>query len=131
MVRAHFRPEFLNRLDDIIIFRSLSREDLTRIIHLELRGVETRVAKKGFKLTLTPQAMEHLIDQGYNPDYGARPLRRSIERLIEDPLSESILRGEFKDSREIVIRLRDKHLLFDAVQPEGKDKKEVAAEEKK
>ncbi|MBI4564331.1 MAG: ATP-dependent Clp protease ATP-binding subunit [Planctomycetes bacterium] len=123
-VEKHFRPEFLNRLDDVIVFRPLNRDDLTRIIQLEMRGVEARVSKKGFKISLTPQAIEHLIDQGYNPDYGARPLKRAIERLIEDPLSESILRGEFKDSKEIVIRIKDKHIYFD---PQVPEKKEVHA----
>ncbi|HZN62553.1 MAG TPA: AAA family ATPase, partial [Planctomycetota bacterium] len=129
-VEKHFRPEFLNRLDDVIVFRPLSREDLTHIIHLEMKGVENRVAKKGIKIELNNEALEYLIDQGYNPDYGARPLKRAIERLIEDPLSESILRGEFQDAKLIKIRLKDKHLFFDPQMPDRKDKP-VAAEEKK
>ncbi len=129
-VEKHFRPEFLNRLDDVIVFRPLSREDLTHIIHLEMKGVENRVAKKGIRIELHPEALEFLIDQGYNPDYGARPLKRAIERLIEDPLSESILRGEFSDAKEIKIRMKDKHLFFEPVTPDRKDKA-VAAEEKK
>jgi len=129
-VEKHFRPEFLNRLDDVIVFRPLSREDLTHIIQLEMKGVEVRIAKKGIKIDLMPEATEYLIDQGYNPDYGARPLKRAIERLIEDPLSESILRGEFLDAKEIKIRLKDKHLFFDPVMTDKKDKA-VTAEEKK
>ncbi|HEY3227257.1 MAG TPA: ATP-dependent Clp protease ATP-binding subunit [Planctomycetota bacterium] len=129
-VEKHFRPEFLNRLDDVIVFRPLSREDLTHIIRLEMKGVEVRIAKKGIRIELTPEATEYLIDQGYNPDYGARPLKRAIERLIEDPLSESILRGEFLDAKEIKIRLKDKHLFFDPVTSDKKDKA-VTAEEKK
>ena len=129
-VEKHFRPEFLNRLDDVIVFRPLTREDLTHIIHLEMKGVENRVAKKGIRIELSADALEFLIDQGYNPDYGARPLKRAIERLIEDPLSESILRGEFMDAKEIKIRMKDKHLFFDPVMSDRKDKP-VAAEEKK
>jgi ATP-dependent Clp protease ATP-binding subunit ClpC len=129
-VEKHFRPEFLNRLDDVIVFRPLTREDLTHIIHLEMKGVEARVAKKGIKIELNAEALEFLIDQGYNPDYGARPLKRAIERLIEDPLSESILRGEFLDAKEIKIKMKDKHLFFDPVMHDRKDKP-VAAEEKK
>jgi ATP-dependent Clp protease ATP-binding subunit ClpC len=129
-VEKHFRPEFLNRLDDVIVFRPLTREDLTHIIHLEMKGVENRVAKKGIRIELSADALEFLIDQGYNPDYGARPLKRAIERLIEDPLSESILRGEFLDAKEIKIRMKDKHLFFDPQTPDRKDKA-VAAEEKK
>ncbi|HKS16066.1 MAG TPA: ATP-dependent Clp protease ATP-binding subunit [Planctomycetota bacterium] len=129
-VEKHFRPEFLNRLDDVIVFRPLSREDLTHIIHLEMKGVENRVAKKGIKIELNNEALEFLIDAGYNPDYGARPLKRAIERLIEDPLSESILRGEFLDAKVIQIRIKDKHLFFDPQMPDRKDKA-VTAEEKK
>ncbi|HEX7898744.1 MAG TPA: ATP-dependent Clp protease ATP-binding subunit [Planctomycetota bacterium] len=125
-VEKHFRPEFLNRLDDVIVFRPLSRTDLQSIIHLEIKFVEQRVAKKGIRITLTPEALEYLIDQGYNPDFGARPLRRAIERLVEDPLSEGLLRGEFKESKEVAISLKDKHLFFQPVEPTG-PKKEVPA----
>ncbi len=125
-VEKHFRPEFLNRLDDVIVFRPLTRTDLQSIIHLEIKQVEARVAKKGMKISLTGEALEYLIDQGYNPDFGARPLRRAIERLVEDPLSEGLLRGEFKESKEIKISLKDKHLFFEPIEPPG-GKKEVAA----
>jgi ATP-dependent Clp protease ATP-binding subunit ClpC len=111
-VEKHFRPEFLNRLDDIIVFRPLTRADLERIIHLEMKSVETRVAKKGVRIRLTAEALGYLIDQGYNPDFGARPLKRAIERLVEDPLSEGLLRGEFKDAQEIKVSLKDTRLLF-------------------
>jgi ATP-dependent Clp protease ATP-binding subunit ClpC len=124
-VEKHFRPEFLNRLDDIIVFRPLTRKDLQSIIHLEMRAVELRVAKKGVKISLTAEALDYLIDQGYNPDFGARPLRRAIERLVEDPLSEGLLRGEFKDAKEIKISLKDRHLFFEPQLPG--EKKEVGA----
>jgi ATP-dependent Clp protease ATP-binding subunit ClpC len=124
-VEKHFRPEFLNRLDDIIVFRPLTRQDLERIILIEMKSVEQRVAKKGVKIILTPESTGYLIDQGYNPDFGARPLKRAIERLVEDPLSEGLLRGEFKDAREIRISLKDGHLLFEPVS--GGEKKEVGA----
>jgi ATP-dependent Clp protease ATP-binding subunit ClpC len=122
-VEKVFRPEFINRLDDVIVFRPLDRADLSRIIHLEMKGVEKRVSSKGLKLTLTPEATEYLIDKGYNPDFGARPLKRAIEHLVEDPLSESILRGEFKDAKEIIVRLKEGHLLFDAIGGEVEAKK--------
>jgi ATP-dependent Clp protease ATP-binding subunit ClpC len=124
-VEKHFRPEFLNRLDDLIVFRPLTRVDLESIIHLEMKAVELRVAKKGVKITLTHEALDYLIDQGFNPDFGARPLKRAIERLVEDPLSEGLLRGEFKDAKVINISLKDKHLFF--VPAEGGEKKEVGA----
>ncbi|HYF01313.1 MAG TPA: AAA family ATPase, partial [Planctomycetota bacterium] len=116
-IEKHFRPEFLNRLDDVIVFRPLTRVDLQSIVHLELKNVEKRVAKMGVKIQLTPEAIEYLIDQGFNPDFGARPLRRAIERLVEDPLSEGLLRGEFKEAKEIKISLKDNHLFFEPVEP--------------
>ncbi len=125
-VEKHFRPEFLNRLDDIIVFRPLTRADLERIILIEMKSVEARVAKKGVKLLLSTEATGYLIDQGYNPDFGARPLKRAIERLVEDPLSEGLLRGEFKDAKEIRITLKDGHLLFEPLAA-GPEKKEVGA----
>lgn len=131
-VEKFFRPEFLNRLDDIIMFRPLTRKDLQSIIHLEMKSVEARIEKKGVKIQLTPAALEYLIDEGYNPDYGARPLRRAIERLVEDPLSEGLLRGQFSQCKEIVVRLKENALFFDpkkvekeeAVTTEGEGKKE-------
>ncbi len=126
-VEKHFRPEFLNRLDDLIVFRSLTRKDLETIIQLEMKSVEARLATKGVRISVTKEALDYLIDQGFNPDFGARPLRRAIERLVEDPLSEGLLRGEFKDAKLIHISLKDKHLLFEPVE----EKKEVGAGEPK
>ncbi len=122
-VEKHFRPEFLNRLDDVIVFRPLTRADLDVIITLEMKFVEQRVARKGVRISLSPEATAYLIDQGFNPDFGARPLKRAIEKLVEDPLSEGLLRGEFKDAKEIKISLKDKHLFFEPVS----GSKEVAA----
>jgi ATP-dependent Clp protease ATP-binding subunit ClpC len=125
-VEKFFRPEFLNRLDDVIMFRPLTKKDLQSIIHLELKGVETRIERKGVKIQLTPAALDHLIDEGYNPDFGARPLRRAIERLVEDPLSEGLLRGQFEGCKEIVVRLKENALFFDPKKPEKEEP--VAAE---
>jgi len=127
-VEKHFRPEFINRLDDLIVFRPLNRVDLESIIHLEMKAVEARVAKKGVRITLTNEALNYLIDQGFNPDFGARPLKRAIERLVEDPLSEGLLRGEFKDAKHIHISMKDKHLFFEPMETGGGgDKEKVAA----
>ncbi|HZE99054.1 MAG TPA: ATP-dependent Clp protease ATP-binding subunit, partial [Planctomycetota bacterium] len=126
-VEKHFRPEFINRLDDLIVFRPLNRVDLESIIHLEMKAVEARVAKKGVRITLTDEALGYLIDQGFNPDFGARPLKRAIERLVEDPLSEGLLRGEFKEAKHIHISMKDKHLFFEPMETGGGDKKEVGA----
>jgi ATP-dependent Clp protease ATP-binding subunit ClpC len=121
----HFRPEFLNRLDDVIVFKALSRDDLVTIVDYELAKVFKRVIEHGLSLELTPRAKEFLIDKGFNPEFGARPLRRAIEHYIEDPLSEATLRGEFKDKNLIKIDLQDEeHLKFEG------EKAEVAADEK-
>ncbi len=104
-IEKYFRPEFLNRLDDIIVFHSLNRENLKQIIDIETSKVRGRLRERGYELILTPATREYLIDKGFNPDYGARPLRRSIENLIEDPLSEKILRGDFKGADSVIVGL--------------------------
>ena len=118
-VERHFRPEFLNRLDDMIVFKSLTRDDLCTIVDYELRKVRDRLTEHKLALELTADAKEFLIDKGYNPDFGARPLRRAIEQHIEDPLSEDILRGIYKDKGKIIVSVKqeeggEKHLYFTA-----------------
>jgi len=110
-VERHFRPEFLNRLDDTIVFKALTRQDLQTIVDYELAKVFKRLTEHGLKLELTGAAKEFLIDKGYNPEFGARPLRRAIEHYIEDPLSEAVLRGEFKDKNTIRIDVQDEEHL--------------------
>lgn len=120
-VERHFRPEFLNRLDEVIVFKPLTREDLVTIVDYELRKVRERLAEHDLKLELTEQAQQFLIDKGYNPDFGARPLRRAIEQYIENPLSEEILRGAYKDKNKIIVSIKtendekEKHLYFESV----------------
>ncbi len=112
-VEKHFRPEFINRLDDKIVFRGLTRENLKQIVEFELNKVRSRIIERGISLEFTSEAEDFLIDKGYNPEYGARPLRRAIEKYIEDPLSEGILRGEFKNTKLIKVSvLDDKELCF-------------------
>jgi len=110
-VERYFRPEFLNRVDDTIVFKSLTREDLRTIVDFELAKVFKRLTEHGFKLELSDQAKEFLIDKGYNPEFGARPLRRAIEHYIEDPLSEALLRGEFKGRHRVKIDVQDEEHL--------------------
>ncbi|MGQ0552395.1 MAG: ATP-dependent Clp protease ATP-binding subunit [Planctomycetota bacterium] len=100
-VHRHFRPEFLNRLDDVIVFRALEIKDLAAILDIELRGIRARLASRGLKLILTPAAQELVIKQGTNLDMGARPLRRAVERLLEDALSEELLKGTFEGFKQI------------------------------
>jgi ATP-dependent Clp protease ATP-binding subunit ClpC len=118
-VEHHFRPEFLNRLDDIIVFKALTREDLQTIVDYELAKVFKRLVDHGLKLELSEQAKMFLIDKGYNPEFGARPLRRAIEHYIEDPLAEAVLRGEFKGKNLVKIEVRDEdHLKFEGFETE-------------
>lgn len=102
--RKQFRPEFLNRFDEISVFRMLERHDLERIVKLEADKLISRLKSKEITLTLSPEALSLIITNGYDPQYGARPMRRAIERLLEDPLAESLLRGDVKpgDSIEAV-----------------------------
>jgi len=113
-VERHFRPEFLNRVDDVIVFRSLTKDDLSGIIDIELANVRERLADRGIKLELTDEAKAFLIDKGYDPDFGARPLKRTIERHVEDPLAEELLRGGFKNASCIHVTVRDDHLYFES-----------------
>jgi ATP-dependent Clp protease ATP-binding subunit ClpC len=102
-VERQFRPEFLNRVDEQIVFNSLSEDDLKRIIHLQLGDVVQRAKARGLELEVDDKALQFLIAKGFHPDYGARPLRRAIERFVEDPLAEEILRiGEGTKSRMLV-----------------------------
>ncbi len=123
-IERHFRPEFINRLDAMIVFRPLTRDDLQTIVDYELNKVFKRLIEYGLHLELEPAAKEFLIDKGYNPEFGARPLRRAIERYIEDPMSEDLLRGKFKGKSVIKISVQDEeHLRF-----EGVEDKEVSDE---
>src|SRR5215208_4176017 len=99
-----FRPEFLNRVDDIIVFRGLTEKDLHTIVDMELKKVAKRLKDKGFVLDVTAEAKKVLIEKGTNTEYGARPLRRAIENLLEDPLSEDLLRGTFVGADTIQVR---------------------------
>jgi ATP-dependent Clp protease ATP-binding subunit ClpB len=94
-VREHFKPEFLNRIDELVVFHRLGREHLGRIVEIQLRSVQQRLAERGITLELTDAARVHLADAGYDPDYGARPLKRVIQREVADPLALRILQGDF------------------------------------
>ncbi|HEX9288875.1 MAG TPA: AAA family ATPase, partial [Anaeromyxobacteraceae bacterium] len=102
-LRAEFRPEFLNRVDDIVVFRPLGRDDLGRIVEIQLGRLRQLLADRKLTLELTEGARETIADAGYDPVYGARPLKRAIQRLLQDPLASQILRGEFKPGDHIVV----------------------------
>ena len=96
-LRAHFRPEFINRVDEIIVFHALSREELRSIIDIQLRGLAKRLEERKIYIELTDSAKDFLIAEGYDPTYGARPLKRAIQREVLDPLARRVLQGEFRE----------------------------------
>ncbi|HTL46748.1 MAG TPA: ATP-dependent Clp protease ATP-binding subunit [Verrucomicrobiae bacterium] len=111
--RRVFRPEFLNRIDDIIVFHPLTRQDLEQIIDLELEEVKLRLRDKRMELSLSPEALKFLIDKGYDPVFGARPLKRTLQRYIENVLAEEILSGKFQDGDKIRAELRGEVIAFE------------------
>jgi len=107
-----FKPEFLNRLDDIIVFRSLTRLDLERIVNLEVAKVIERIRAKEINLYLDSTAIEFLIEKGYDPAYGARPMRRAVERFLENPIAEELLRGKLKGGDQVDVKREGESLSF-------------------
>jgi ATP-dependent Clp protease ATP-binding subunit ClpC len=112
-----FRPEFLNRLDDAIVFRSLTKPDLVEILDLEVAKVLERLKAKQLQLVLNETAKDFLVEKGYDPTYGARPMRRAVERNLEDPLAEEILKGNLHPNEPITVLVRDGKLVFDQKAP--------------
>jgi ATP-dependent Clp protease ATP-binding subunit ClpB len=104
-LRGHFRPELLNRIDEILVFDSLSPEALERIVQLELRKVAARLRDRGLSLRAEPEVLAVLAREGYDPVYGARPLRRLIERRIQNPLAQQILGGTFRPGDVVHVRV--------------------------
>ena len=112
-LRKTFQPEFLNRIDEVVVFNSLSREDLIQIVNLMVDKVKRRLTEKEVKIQLSNEAKEFLIDKGYDPSFGARPLRRAIQRFIEDPLAMEMLKGKFPVGSTIQIKARKGELIFE------------------
>jgi ATP-dependent Clp protease ATP-binding subunit ClpB len=111
-LRRHFRPEFINRIDEIIIFDRLDRQELTQIVGLQLERVRKRLAKQGLALAVSAEAKEFIGNQGYDPVYGARPLKRAIQQHLLDPLSMDVLEGKFVDGDLIMADLDTNKVVF-------------------
>ncbi|MCP5523449.1 MAG: ATP-dependent Clp protease ATP-binding subunit [Verrucomicrobiales bacterium] len=107
-----FRPEFLNRLDDVIVFHSLAKPDLIKILDLEITKVLERLKHRNLQLELDEKARDFLVEKGYDPAYGARPMRRAVERNLEDPLAEEIIRGDLRENEPIIVTVEDNKLVF-------------------
>ena len=104
-LRKAFSPEFLNRIDDMIMFKSLGRKEIHSIIDIELANLYARILSLGYDISLTEKAKEFIVDQGYDEKFGARPLKRAIQKYIEDPLAEEIIKSSFKDGEKVTMDL--------------------------
>jgi ATP-dependent Clp protease ATP-binding subunit ClpC len=106
-LKQYFRPEFLNRLDEIIVFRQLTKDEVKQIAGLMLREISMRLSEQGITLEVTERFKDRIVEEGYDPTYGARPLRRAIMRLLEDSLAEAMLSGQVKDGDTAVVDVDD------------------------
>jgi ATP-dependent Clp protease ATP-binding subunit ClpC len=125
--KRYFKPEFLNRLDDLVVFHMLEKGDLNQIVDLEVTKLVKRLAEKEIELTLTSEARDFLSEKGFDPAYGARPMRRAVERFLEDPLAESLLRGDVKtgDAVNVVKKSDSEELTFVSTRPEPQEEANV------
>jgi ATP-dependent Clp protease ATP-binding subunit ClpB len=112
VLREHFKPEFLNRVDDIIVFRSLTQAQLKAIVDIQLARLEKRLAERKIGLRVTDAARELLAERGWDPEYGARPLKRTIQRLVQDELAMRLLRGEFAEGDTVEVDAEAGDLVF-------------------
>jgi ATP-dependent Clp protease ATP-binding subunit ClpB len=124
-LRAHFRPEFLNRLDEIIIFKALGKEEIKQIVDIQIERLRSRLGNRQIDIELTDKAKQLLAEEGYDPTYGARPLKRVIQKKIQDVLAVKVLRGEIKDGDKVLIDAKGSELVFTK-----KKRKEGEKEEK-
>jgi len=108
VLRKTFRPEFLNRIDEIVTFRSLGIEDLQPIVDIQLRDLQKRLSERKIALELTEEARRTLAERGYDPVFGARPLKRTIQRMIENPLAVEVLAGRFHEGDHVVVDTKDR-----------------------
>jgi ATP-dependent Clp protease ATP-binding subunit ClpB len=111
-LRSHFRPEFLNRVDETVVFRGLSREDLRQIVDIQLTHLRKRLAERHIELSLSDAAKDHFAATGYDPVYGARPLKRLLQRELETALARKILGGELPDHSRVEVGMRGGELTF-------------------
>jgi ATP-dependent Clp protease ATP-binding subunit ClpB len=111
-LKKHFRPEFLNRVDDVIIFQSLDEEEISRIVEIQVGKLEKRLAQQNLTLDVDAAAKKLLAKEGYDPQFGARPLKRAVQEHLLNPLSMRLLEGEFKPGDKIKVTVQDGELVF-------------------
>ena len=112
-VKHSFKPEFLNRIDDIIVFRQLVKEDLVRIVDLEIAYVAERLKEQNISLEVSREAKDFLIEKGFDPVFGARPLKRTIQRYLEDSLAQEIISKKYKEGSSIKVTRKNEELIFE------------------
>jgi ATP-dependent Clp protease ATP-binding subunit ClpB len=122
-MRQHFRPEFLNRIDEIVIFENLKLADIKRIVDIQLGILRKRLIERGVDIELTDAAKELLANRGYDPVYGARPLKRTLQREVIDPLALRVLKGEFVPGDVIIVDARNGEIVFRKQGPDGQAKR--------
>jgi ATP-dependent Clp protease ATP-binding subunit ClpC len=111
-IKERFSPEFLNRIDESVVFKSLDVEVMSSIVDIFFNDVRDRVEEKGFEISLTTEAKDFLIEKGFDPEYGARPLKRIIQRYLEDKLAEGFLKGKWEKGNKIVVSREKDNLIF-------------------
>ncbi len=124
ILKKSFRPEFLNRVDEIVVFHSLSKENIIDIAKLQLKYLAERIKERGLELEFTDRAVELLAEKGYDINYGARPLRRTIQNLVETPLAKEIIKGNFKDGDVVIVDAKDGNIIFEKKKAKSKVKVE-------
>ncbi|MFC1495783.1 ATP-dependent Clp protease ATP-binding subunit ClpC, partial [Candidatus Margulisiibacteriota bacterium] len=127
-LKKQFRPEFLNRIDEQVVFKALLKEDLSQIIDIMLSDLNKRMSEKGLGLKLNKKAKTFLVDISYDPKFGARPLRRTLEDYVEDPISEKVLRGKVSFGQQLDASLSDEKLVFATKVKRSKSKTNNAEE---
>tara|TARA_B100001079_G_C15926867_1_gene304750 strand:- start:78 stop:515 length:438 start_codon:yes stop_codon:yes gene_type:complete len=115
-LRGHFRPEFLNRIDETVVFHRLGKGELRRIVRLQLERVEERLSRKGLNLRISKESEDFLAQEGYDPVYGARPLKRAIQKCLLDPLSLQVLEGAFVDCDTVEVEMKNGEMVCEPAQ---------------
>jgi ATP-dependent Clp protease ATP-binding subunit ClpB len=116
-LRQHFRPEFLNRIDDVVFFHGLGHAEIAQILDIQLRAVSSLLGERDLKMEVTEKAKTKLADLGYDPKFGARPLKRTVQRELQNPLASAILRGDFVAGDTIRVEIDANGLVFEKMQP--------------
>jgi ATP-dependent Clp protease ATP-binding subunit ClpC len=121
-LKKAFAPEFLNRLDDVVLFNSLTKEDIFEIIDIELAGLYKRILSLGYTISLTNEAKDYIAEKGYDIQFGARPLKRAIQKYLEDPMAEVIIKADIKEGDKILVSFNkdDEKIIIDIVHESNK-----------